>query len=54
MKKSGANKVLAGVCGGIGDSIGMDPSIVRLLFVGAFLLYGMGLGIYLILWLVMD
>lgn len=30
--KSSTNKQLAGVCGGIGEYFGIDPTIVRLLF----------------------
>ena len=44
------NKVLGGVCGGIGNYIGIDPLIVRILF--AVLLFGYGIGFitYFILW----
>ena len=31
--KSNTNKVISGVCGGIAEYFGMDPSIVRLLWV---------------------
>ena len=31
--KSRTNRVLCGVCGGIGEYFGIDPTIVRLLFV---------------------
>ena len=31
--KSRVNKVLCGVCGGIGEYFNIDPTIVRLLFV---------------------
>lgn len=31
--KSDTNKVLCGVCGGIGEYFNIDPTIIRLLFV---------------------
>ena len=31
--KSDANRVLCGVCGGIGEYLGIDPTIVRLVAV---------------------
>jgi phage shock protein C len=46
--------MMAGVCAGLANYFGLDPTIIRLLFVAAFLLGGHGLLIYLILWLVMP
>jgi phage shock protein C len=31
--RSRENKVLTGLCGGIGDYFGMDPTIVRIIFI---------------------
>ncbi|MBR1757329.1 MAG: PspC domain-containing protein [Lachnospiraceae bacterium] len=31
--RSSRNKVICGVCGGLGEYLGVDPTIVRLLFV---------------------
>ncbi len=41
--KSETNKILCGVCGGLGEYFGIDPTIIRILWV-AFAL-GMGSGI---------
>ncbi len=46
--KSSKNKVLAGVCGGLGEYFGVDPVIVRLLVVVFTLLGGAGLIGYII------
>ena len=46
--KSRDNKILFGVCGGIGDYFGIDPIIVRLIWLMCFLCLGSGLLIYLI------
>lgn len=48
------NSVLGGVCGGIGAYTDVDPVIFRILFVVAFLGFGAGLLIYIILWIVIP
>ncbi|MFC2087398.1 PspC domain-containing protein, partial [Bacteroidota bacterium] len=48
------NKVLGGVCGGMGVYFKFDPVILRVIFVITFLTFGVGLFIYLILWLVIP
>ncbi len=48
------NKKIFGVCGGLGDYFGIDPTIIRILFVAAVILYGSGLLLYVILALVMP
>jgi len=45
---------LAGVCGGLGEFLGLDPTVVRLVFVLLAMLGGHGILIYLIMWLVMP
>ncbi|MBI2499093.1 PspC domain-containing protein [Candidatus Woesearchaeota archaeon] len=42
--KSSSNKVLFGVCGGIGEYLDIDPTVVRLLWV-IFTALSMGAGI---------
>ncbi len=46
--RSSRNKVLAGVCGGLGEYFGVDPVIVRLLVVVFTLMGGAGLIAYII------
>ncbi|MDI9492940.1 MAG: PspC domain-containing protein [Bacillota bacterium] len=46
--RSTQNKVLAGVCGGIGEYFGVDPVLVRLLVVVFTLMWGAGLIAYII------
>ncbi len=52
--RSRNDKMIAGVCGGLAHYLGIDATIVRLIFV-VLLLIGVGSPglIYLILWLVM-
>ncbi len=46
--KSSQNKVIAGVCGGIGEYFGIDPVIVRLIAVVFTLMGGSGIIAYII------
>jgi phage shock protein PspC (stress-responsive transcriptional regulator) len=46
--------IVAGVSSGIASYFGIDPVIVRLLFVGATLLGASGVFIYLVLWLIVP
>ena len=41
LTRSKSNRMIAGVCAGLGDYLGIDPTVVRLLFVlGFFTLHG--------------
>ena len=42
------------MCGGLADHFGLDPALVRVLFVASLLLPGPQLLIYAILWFVMP
>ena len=46
--KSNENKILDGVCGGIGEYFGMDPTLVRLAWVLFCALGGSGVIAYLL------
>ncbi len=45
--KSRRDKVIDGVCGGIGEYLGVDPVIVRIIFVLLFFMGGVGLLLYI-------
>jgi phage shock protein C len=45
---------LAGVCGGIGEYLDIDPTVIRVLFVLAFFIFGGGLWVYIILWIIIP
>ena len=49
-----ANKKIAGVCGGLAEFLGLDASIVRIVWLLCVLLVGFGLLAYLIMWIVMP
>ena len=52
--RSTENKMIAGVCGGLAEFFGLDPTLVRLVFVILALLGGHGLLVYLILWIIVP
>ncbi|MDJ1472581.1 PspC domain-containing protein [Cytophagaceae bacterium DM2B3-1] len=50
LRRSFANSVFLGVCGGLGEYINMDPVLVRVLFVLAFFFgFGSPLLVYIVL-----
>lgn len=46
--RSRDDKVVAGVCGGLGKYLGLDPVLIRVLWLGTFLIYCTGLVLYII------
>jgi len=54
LKKSKKDKMLAGVCGGLAEYLGWDPTIVRILFIVFAFLYGSTILVYFILAIVMP
>lgn len=48
------NQMVAGVCSGLADYVGVDPTIVRLVFLLLFLPGGISPLLYLLLWLIMP
>ena len=51
--RSGKSKILGGVCGGMGEYLNVDPTIIRLLWV-LFGLSGIGVLFYLLAWLIIP
>ena len=45
--KSNTNKMICGVCGGLGEFFGIDPTIIRLIWAILALLGGTGIVAYL-------
>jgi phage shock protein PspC (stress-responsive transcriptional regulator) len=50
------NRIIAGVCGGIADWLGWDPSLVRILYLVISVLSAAfpGTIVYIILWILMP
>ncbi|HEY5978258.1 MAG TPA: PspC domain-containing protein [Microlunatus sp.] len=53
LTRSREDRMLAGVCGGLGRYLGVDPTIVRIVAV-AFILSGVGLLAYVIAWVLIP
>ena len=53
--KRSSNKMIAGVCGGIANYFGWDPTLVRVVYVllTIFTVFA-GLLVYIILWVIMP
>lgn len=55
LKKSRTDKMIAGVCGGIAEYLGWDPTVIRIIFIiTTFLGWGGPVLLYFILALVMP
>ena len=55
LTRSVKDRMFAGVCGGLGDYLGMDPTVMRLIFVLLFFVTGPGLLLaYLIMALIVP
>ncbi|MCR4434430.1 MAG: PspC domain-containing protein [Clostridiales bacterium] len=51
---SDTDKKIGGVCGGIGEYLGVDPTLVRLLWVVFALMGGSGILAYIIAWAIIP
>ncbi|MBL8130441.1 MAG: PspC domain-containing protein [Anaerolineae bacterium] len=52
--RSRTNRQLAGVCGGLGEYFGIDPTLLRIAFILMVVFGGSGLLLYIILALVIP
>lgn len=52
--KSTRNKKICGVCGGLAEYLGMDPTVVRLIVALISLAWGSGIILYIIMALIMP
>lgn len=52
--RSEKNKIIAGICGGIGEYLDVDPVIVRLVWVLLCLLWGAGIILYIVAWFIVP
>lgn len=52
--RSKTDRVLGGVCGGIAEYLGIDPVVVRLIWVIASLFWGVGILAYILAWLIIP
>jgi phage shock protein PspC (stress-responsive transcriptional regulator) len=52
--RSRKNRVIGGVSAGLGDYLNLDPVLIRIIFVILTLFHGIGLFIYIIMWIVVP
>lgn len=52
--RSETNKIIAGICGGIGEYLSIDPVIFRIIFILGTIFGGWGIIVYIILWIVIP
>jgi phage shock protein PspC (stress-responsive transcriptional regulator) len=52
--RSRENKIIGGVCGGLGEYLDVDPVLIRLIWGALFFLGGVGLFGYIIAWLIIP
>ena len=54
LERSGTNRAIAGVCGGIAEYLAIDATLVRVVFVGLLFAGGIGLLLYIVLLILMP
>jgi phage shock protein PspC (stress-responsive transcriptional regulator) len=54
LMRSESNRMIAGVCGGLGAHLGIDPTVVRLAFLLLVLASGVGIVLYIVLAIIMP
>jgi phage shock protein C len=52
--RSKKNKMIAGVCGGLGEYLNVDPVLIRLAWAAFILFGGAGILAYIIAWVIMP
>ena len=53
--RSTSQRMIAGICGGLGEYLNIDPTIMRIAFVAGFFLSGtLAFWAYLIMWIVVP
>ncbi|MBT1278983.1 PspC domain-containing protein [Thermoanaerobacter sp. CM-CNRG TB177] len=52
--RSRKNRMIGGVCGGIAEHLGTDPTVVRLIWAVTTLFWGTGIILYLLAWAVIP
>lgn len=54
LRRSSTNRIIAGICGGLGEYFNIDPTIVRLVFVVLTIWGGLSILIYISLFIIMP
>ncbi len=54
LRRSRSDRLIAGVCGGLGDYLGIDPVIIRLVWALSIFGFGTGLLLYVLAWILIP
>lgn len=54
LRRSRSERLLGGVCGGLAQYFGVDPLLVRLVFIALTLAQGTGIVVYALLWILVP
>lgn len=54
LRLSRADRRIAGVCGGLGEWLDVDPVFLRVAFILFALVFGLGIVVYVLLWIVLP
>ena len=52
--RSRKDRILGGVCGGIGNYFNLDPVLVRVIWAVSFFVFGAGFLAYIIAWIIVP
>ena len=52
--KNQSKKKIAGVCQGVAEYFEIDPTIVRIVWFAVSWFYGVGVGIYILMWIILP
>ena len=52
--KNPSKKKIAGVCQGVAEYFDIDPTLVRILWFVVAWFYGVGVGIYILMWIILP
>ena len=52
--RSRSDRMISGVCGGLGEYLGIDPTVVRLLFLLGLFVGGSGVPIYIVMMIIVP
>lgn len=54
LTRSKENRMLGGVCGGLGKYLGIDPTIIRLIWAVSAVFWGAGIVLYVLAWIIIP
>ncbi|MCK5043429.1 PspC domain-containing protein [Candidatus Pacearchaeota archaeon] len=52
--RSKKNRIIGGVCGGIGEYLKIDPTIIRIIWAISIFGFGAGILVYLLAWIIIP